>query len=80
MRRMRDAAIMTLCLRGRGVDCGWMNSDFISDFRAFVSAVWQSRPILVVLVCGGFILFVLVVIDTYKHRKKQKGRHKKRLH
>jgi len=56
-----------------------MNSDFYSDFRALVSQLWQYRPILIVLVCGGFIIFVLVVVDTYRHRKKQKSRHK-RLH
>jgi len=58
-----------------------MNSDFFSDFRALVSQLWQYRPILIVLVCGGFIIFTLVVIDSYRHpRKKQKSRHKKRLH
>jgi len=56
-----------------------MNSDFVSDFRAFVSLLWQYRPILVVLICGGFIVFILLVIDAHRHRKKQKRRHK-RLH
>jgi len=56
-----------------------MNSDFVSDFRAFVSLLWQNRPILIVLLCGGFIIFVLLVIDAHRHRKKQKSRHK-RLH
>jgi hypothetical protein len=57
-----------------------MNSDFIPDFDDLVSTVWRYKPILVLLVAGGFIVFVLVVIDTHRHRKKQKGRHKKRLH
>jgi hypothetical protein len=57
-----------------------MNSDFYSDFCALVSELWQHGPILIVLVVGGFIIFILVVIDTYRHRKKQKGRHTKRLH
>jgi len=56
-----------------------MNSEFLSDFRAFVSMLWQFRPVLIVLVCGGVVIFLLVVIDTHRHRKKQKGRHK-RLH
>jgi hypothetical protein len=57
-----------------------VNSDFYSDFCALVSELWQHRPILIVLVVGGFIVFVLVVIDAYRHRKRQKGRHTKRLH
>jgi len=56
-----------------------MNSDFLSDFRAFVSLLWQNRPILIVLICGGFIVFVLLVVDAHRHRKQQKNRHK-RLH
>jgi hypothetical protein len=56
-----------------------MNSDFFSDFRDLLSQIWQYRPILIVLVSGGFIIFVLLVIDAHRHRKKQKSRHK-RLH
>ena len=48
-----------------------MNSDFTSDFRDLVSQLWQYRPILILLVVGGFIIFLLVVIDTHRHRKKQ---------
>ena len=56
-----------------------MNSEFLSDFRAFVALLWQYRPVLVVLVSLGFILVILLCIDTHVYRKKQKGRHK-RLH
>jgi hypothetical protein len=57
-----------------------MNNDTFSDFRELVSEVWQYRPVLIVLLIGGFIIFIMVVIDTYRHRKQRKGRHKKRLH
>jgi hypothetical protein len=57
-----------------------MNPDFFSDLRDMLSVVWQYQPLLVVGLAGGFVVFVLVVIDTYRHRKKQKARHKKRLH
>jgi len=56
-----------------------MNSDFLSDFRAFVSLLWQYRPVFVVLIVAGFVVFILLVIDAHRHRKKQKSRHK-RLH
>jgi len=69
----------TLTSAGADVGCGWMNSDFLSDFRAFVSLLWQYRPIFVVLVGVGFVVFILLVVDAHRHRKKQKGRHK-RLH
>ena len=57
-----------------------MNSDFFSDFRDLLSEVWQHYPILLIVVGGGFVIFILVVIDTHRHRKTLKGRHKKRLH
>jgi hypothetical protein len=56
-----------------------MNSDFMSDLREFVSLLWQYRPALVVMVAAGIIIFVLLTIDTHRHRKKEKRRHK-RLH
>jgi len=60
------------------VDCGRMISDVFSDFQELVTTIWRYRPVLVLLVAGGFVIFLLVVIDTHRHRKKQKGRHKKR--
>jgi cell division protein FtsL len=48
-----------------------------SDFSQFVSDLWRYKPVIIVLLVGGFILFVLSVIDTHRHRKKI---HKKRHH
>ena len=56
-----------------------MNLDFFSDLRDLISVVWQYQPFLVVAIAGAVVLFVLVVIDARRHRKKQKARHK-RLH
>ena len=56
-----------------------MNSDFFKDFSTFVSELWQYKPIILVLLIGGAITFTFLVIDTHRHRKKQKDRHK-RLH
>jgi hypothetical protein len=41
-----------------------------SDFLQFISDLWRYKPIIIVLLVGGFILFVLSVIDTHRHRKK----------
>jgi hypothetical protein len=57
----------------------WMNSEFFSDIRDFVSLLWQYRPFLLMMIVAGGIIFVLLIIDTHRHRKKQRGRHK-RLH
>jgi len=52
-----------------------------SDFSQFISDLWRYKPIIIVLLVGGFILFVLSVIDTHRHRKKiHKKRHRTRHH
>ena len=48
-----------------------------SDFSNFVSDIWRYKPFIIILFAVGLIVFVLLVIDTYRHRKKQKGRHPK---
>jgi len=45
------------------------------DITNFVSDVWRYKPIVMILAVAGFVIFVLLVIDTYRHRRKQKGRH-----
>jgi len=47
------------------------------DISDFLSEVWHYKPIVIVVGVGGLIIFTLLVIDTYRHRKKQKGRHPK---
>jgi cell division protein FtsL len=47
-----------------------------SNLSQFISEIWRYKPIIIVLLIGGFIMFVLSVIDTHRHRKKiQKKRH-----
>jgi Na+/H+ antiporter NhaD/arsenite permease-like protein len=47
-----------------------------SDFSDFVGKAWRYQPIVVILVVAGFLVFVRLVIDTYRHRKKRKDRHR----
>ena len=49
-----------------------------SDFSNFVSEVWRYKPLVIILFAAGLIVFTLLVIDTYRHRKKQKRRHLKK--
>ena len=48
-----------------------------TNLQQFISEIWQYKPFIIVLLVGGLILFVLSVIDTHRHRKKD---HKKRPH
>lgn len=66
---------MAFDFSGNGVAWGRMNSDSSS----FLPELWRYKPIIIVLAIGGVILFVLLVIDAYRHRKRRKDRHK-RLH
>jgi len=47
------------------------------DLTSFMQEIWQHQPMIIVLLIGGTIVFSLLVIDTYRHRKKQKRRHPK---
>jgi hypothetical protein len=49
-----------------------------SGFSSFVSNVWQYNPFIIILIAAGLIIFALLVVDTYRHRKKLKGRHPKK--
>jgi heme/copper-type cytochrome/quinol oxidase subunit 2 len=48
------------------------------DNSNFASDLWRYKPIIIILAAAGFIVFVLLVIDTYRHRQKQKGREPKK--
>ena len=45
------------------------------DITNFVSNVWRYKPMVIIVGIIGFIIFILLVIDAHRHRKKQKGRH-----
>jgi len=48
-----------------------------SDLSKFIGEIWRYKPIILILLVAGLILFVLCVIDTHRHRKKtQKKRHR----
>ena len=42
------------------------------DFYEFVSKLWENKPVIVVLFVGGFALFLLSVINTFRHRRRVK--------
>jgi hypothetical protein len=48
------------------------------DITSFLREIWQYRPIIIVMLVGALIIFSLLVIDTHRHRKKQKQRHLKK--
>ncbi len=40
-----------------------------------VKQIWENRPDVVVLLGLGFLVFVFVVWDARRHRRRQKNRH-----
>jgi len=51
------------------------------DLSKFIGEIWQYKPILIILLAGGLVIFILSVIDTHRHRKKiHKHRHRSRHH
>jgi len=50
------------------------------DYSDFVGEIWRYQPIVIILVVAGFIVFVLLVVDTYRQRKKRKDRHRIKRH
>ena len=46
------------------------------DFYQFVSSLWENRPVIIVLFSGGLALFLLSVINTFRHRRRLKRRHR----
>jgi len=52
-----------------------------SDLSQFIGDICQYNPLFIILLVGGLIVFVLSVIDTHRHRKKnQKKRHQPKKH
>jgi hypothetical protein len=46
-------------------------AQFSNDFRL----IWEHKPEIVVLLIVGFVVFVLVVVDTWRHRRRHRKRH-----
>jgi hypothetical protein len=62
---------------GCGIICFGMNS----DLSQFIGDIWRYKPIIVILLVAGLIIFALSVIDTHRHRKKNhKKRHRTKHH
>jgi uncharacterized integral membrane protein len=45
------------------------------ELSKFIGEIWQYKPVIILLVAGGLIIFIFSVVDTHRHRKKI---HKKR--
>ena len=46
------------------------------DVYQFVSNLWEHKPVVVILFLGGFALFMLSIINTFRHRRQLKKRHR----
>jgi hypothetical protein len=36
-------------------------------------SLWESQPVAIVLLALGFLVFVYVVIDAWRHKRRRKG-------
>lgn len=34
--------------------------------------VWENQPIVIILLAVGFIVFVFLVVDAWKHKRRRK--------
>ena len=52
-----------------------------TDLSKFIGEIWRYKPIILILLVAGLVLFVLCVIDTHRHRKNiHKKRHRDKHH
>jgi len=38
-----------------------------------IHLVWQSRPAAIILLGLGFLLFLYLVVDAWRHKRRRKG-------
>jgi F0F1-type ATP synthase assembly protein I len=43
-----------------------------SALEASLKQVWDSKPGLIVLLLIGFLVFILIVMDVWRHKKQQR--------
>lgn len=39
--------------------------------------LWEGQPLAIILLVLGFLIFIYVVVDAWRHKRRRKGR---RLH
>jgi hypothetical protein len=49
-----------------------------SQLTSGVRQIWENKPGVVVLLAIGFLVFVFIVIDAWRHRKRHKDKHPKK--
>ena len=49
-----------------------------SQLTSGVKQIWETKPGVVVLFGLGFIVFIIIVLDARRHRKKHKDKHPKK--
>ena len=40
-----------------------------------VKQIWENKPGVILLLIMGFLVFVFIVVDTRRHRRRQKEKH-----
>jgi hypothetical protein len=48
--------------------------DFSEISKGF-QQIWENRPGIVVLLIFGFVVFIFLVIDAWRHKRRRSHRH-----
>jgi len=43
-----------------------------SEFSTSFQQLWENKPRAVVLVAVGFVVFLFLVVDTWRHKRRRK--------
>jgi hypothetical protein len=44
----------------------------ISEVSRSLRQLWENKPGILILLCIGFVGFVVLVVDTWRHRRRRK--------
>ena len=40
-----------------------------------IRQIWENKPGVLLLMALGFLVFVFIVVDTWRHRQRHKSKH-----
>jgi hypothetical protein len=45
------------------------------DFGSSFQQMWENKPGVIVLLALGFVVFIFVVVDTWRHKRRHRRPH-----
>ena len=50
----------------------------LSQLMNGIKQIWENRPGVILLVALGFLVFVYIVVDAWRHKQRHKSKHPKK--